>query len=353
MLSLPQNFVIFSAMKSQDLQLVVKAKAASGQSPKKIFDYLMGVVSVRTIERWVPSVRLTGEINLTTSPGRPRSARSKVNINKIKKAVHKSAKQSSRRMAKTLQIHRSSVHRALKSDLGLVPYKYRKEPKLTPAHLEKRIKFAKWVRKFCSNASSQTAVFCDEKLFDLDGVYNHQNDRVWATTRVDADNLGAVFKKQKFPKKVMVWLAVGANMHSRPIFFIDESVDHDLYIKKALPEALRFGNATFGSNWTFVQDGATPHTHELTQEWGEDKLPAFIPKSLWPPNSPDLNPLDFCVWNELVQAMDWSHVVSQSTLVKEITRGCGKLKGETVLRSCQSWRKRVLDILRSAGAYVQ
>ena len=151
----------------------------------------------------------------------------------------------------------------------------------------------------------------------------------------------------------MVWLAVGADQHSRPIIFMNESVDHDLYIKNALPEAVRFGNATFGPNWTFVQDGATPHTHELTQEWCEDKLPAFIPKSLWPPNSPDLNPLDFCVWNELVHAMDWRRIVSQATLIREIRRGCGKLKCETVLRSCQSWRKRVLAVLRSDGAYIQ
>ena len=146
-LSLVQNFVSQTVMKSRDMQLVVMAKAASGQTPRKIFEDLMGIVSVRTIERWVQSLRQHGDISHTTPPGRLRSALNKVNINKIKKAVQKSPKQSSRRMAKTLQLHPSSVLRALRSDLGLVPYKYRKEPKLTSAHLEKRKKFARWVKK--------------------------------------------------------------------------------------------------------------------------------------------------------------------------------------------------------------
>ena len=29
------------------------------------------------------------------------------------------------------------------------------------------------------------------------------------------------------------------------------------------------------------------------------ETPDFIPPALWPPNSPDLNPVDYCVWNML------------------------------------------------------
>src|SRR6218665_3646676 len=43
----------------------------------------------------------------------------------------------------------------------------------------------------------------------------------------------------------------------------------------------------------FRQDGAPPaHTARVTQEWLHANCPETIEKDCWPPNSPDLNPLD-------------------------------------------------------------
>jgi hypothetical protein len=208
------------------------------------------------------------------------------------------------------------------------------------------------LKKNFSTAIAKRAVFSDKKLFDIDGVYNHQNCRVWAASRVEADKKGAVFKKQKFPERVMVWLAVSSNSHSRLIVFPSGTVDHSVYIAKALPEAKRFGTTIHGSDWTFIQDGATAHTHHLSQQWCSENLPAFIPKSLWPPNSPDLNPLDFCVWNELVQGIKWDKVTNKQTLIAQIRASCGRLCPDTLQHSCESWRTRVLRLLDNDGAYV-
>ena len=51
-------------------------------------------------------------------------------------------------------------------------------------------------------------LFSDEKMFDIDGIYNSQNDRIWAVNRSAADTKGDVRKKRKFPQKVMVWFGV-------------------------------------------------------------------------------------------------------------------------------------------------
>ena len=42
-------------------------------------------------------------------------------------------------------------------------------------------------------------LFSDEKLFDIDGVYNVQNDRIWAPIRVEANECGGIKMKRKFP----------------------------------------------------------------------------------------------------------------------------------------------------------
>ena len=49
-------------------------------------------------------------------------------------------------------------------------------------------------------------LFSDEKLFDIDGIYNSQNDRVWTVNRAEANIKGGIRRMREFPQKVMVWL---------------------------------------------------------------------------------------------------------------------------------------------------
>ena len=44
---------------------------------------------------------------------------------------------------------------------------------------------------------------------------------------------------------------------------------------------------------TLQQDGTTPHTTRLVQDWYKDNFKSFCHKELWPPFFPDLNPMDF------------------------------------------------------------
>ena len=40
---------------------------------------------------------------------------------------------------------------------------------------------------FKKRTDTMRSLFSDEKFFDIDGVYNSQNDRVWAVDCADAD----------------------------------------------------------------------------------------------------------------------------------------------------------------------
>ena len=96
-----------------------------------------------------------------------------------------------------------------------------------------------------------------------------------------------------------------------------------------------------GDNWIYQQDGATLHTHQLTQALCARHLPSFIPKDRWPANIPDLNPLDYCIWNELVEAMGWSRIKRKLTLIEELKHSIKKVKPGTVLESCNNSSKRL------------
>ena len=66
------------------------------------------------------------------------------------------------------------------------------------------MKFANWLRHNFRKEHTLRTLFFDEKMFDLDGMYNAQNDRIWAGNCEEADKRGGVQQKQKFPQKVMV-----------------------------------------------------------------------------------------------------------------------------------------------------
>jgi inhibitor of nuclear factor kappa-B kinase subunit alpha len=163
-------------MKSKDLQNLVLSKYETGDRPTKIFRDLNGAIGLRTIERWCKSICDTSCINLTKPPGRSRTIRTKSAIKKVKHRVERRKSVSSRKVARELGISRTSVQRILKNDLGLQAYKIQNEPLLTDEHKEKRIQFANWIRTNFRNEDTMKILFSDEKMFDIDGVYNFQND---------------------------------------------------------------------------------------------------------------------------------------------------------------------------------
>ena len=52
----------------------------------------------------------------------------------------------------------------------------------------------------------------------------------------------------------------------------------------------------------FQQDSAPTHRARETIKLRQREMPAFISPVLWPPNSPDLNPVDYKIWGVM---RDW------------------------------------------------
>ena len=160
--------------------------------------------------------------------------------------------------------------------------------------------------------------FSDEKLFDIDGTYHSQNNRIWAVNRAEADIKGGIRQIRKFSQKVMIRLGACSEELWSLLIFENRTVDHNRYINEVLPVVLKYGNSIFGNDWTFQQDGAKPHFHEKTQEWWTNNFSSFIQRNHWPPNSPDLSPLDYCLWDELGKTIKWNRVPSKRLLIVEL-----------------------------------
>ena len=61
---------------------------------------------------------------------------------------------------------------------------------MTDTEKLKRKKFANWVRTNFKKEGTIKILFSDEKKFDIDGVCNAQNNRMWAVDRDEADKKG-------------------------------------------------------------------------------------------------------------------------------------------------------------------
>ena len=137
------------------------------------------------------------------------------------------------------------------------------------------------------------------------------------------------------------------------MIFESDTLDHDRYINEVLPVTLKYGNDMFGDDWTFQQDDVMPHIHEKSQEWCVKNFSSFIDKDYWPPNSPDLNPLDYCVWNEIAQLIQWNAVTSKKTLIVALKRTAKKISNGVIFESCLSWTNRLYRMSQYKGNYLK
>jgi len=71
-----------------------------------------------------------------------------------------------------------------------------------------------------------------------------------------------------------------------------------------------------GSTYMFQQDSTpTQWARDIAQLLQQD-TPQFIAPDLWPPNSPDLNPVDYCIWG-VMQERVYKTPVSDTADIKQ------------------------------------
>jgi hypothetical protein len=78
-----------------------------------------------------------------------------------------------------------------------------------------------------------------------------------------------------------------------------------------------------------------------------------LDKNHWPPNSPDLNPLDYFYWNEVERNMDITPFLTIDEFKAEIKKGCSKVSQEAIKVAVSSFNSRVRQVENSRGAYLE
>jgi len=110
-------------------------------------------------------------------------------------------------------------------------------------------------------------------------------------------------EREKFAHHVMVSDGVCFCGKGR-LHFVDQSakVDSTYYVGRLLPSLVDDCTRLLPSGYIFQQVGAPADTARATQNWLKTNCPDVIAKDQWPPNSPDLNPLDYHVLGAMLEA---------------------------------------------------
>ena len=82
-------------------------------------------------------------------------------------------------------------------------------------------------------------------------------------------------------------------------------------VETLLPRLIEEYRSLLSSGFIFQQNSAPAHTAKLSQDWITTNYSEFIGKDEWPPNSPDVSPLDYRVWESCLNAI--FHPKSQNT----------------------------------------
>ncbi len=196
-------------------------------------------------------------------------------------------------------------------------------------------------------------LFTDEKLFTIEQAYNRQNTRVWSTS----EKKGALTKIQRVqkPLSVMVWAGITHNGKT-PLFFIKAGVkiNQHNYLKFLEEKVLPWTQEHFGrTDWTFQQDSAPAHKAKKVQKWMTENFPNFIKHEEWPSSSPDLNPMDFCIWNLLQERACKKPHTSLKTLKTSLKKEWREIDLSTVKKCCKEFLKRLDLCIEAKGGHFE
>ena len=97
------------------------------------------------------------------------------------------------------------------------------------------------------------------------------------------------------------------------------------------------------------QDGASSHTWNMAQECCRRKFPKFWAKGEWPPNSPDLNPLDYFCWGVFPARSNKKKPTCLDSLKLAIRQSLDEMPLEMAHRAIGGFGKRVRMCIRADG----
>lgn len=274
--------------------------------------------------------------------------------------VHEDPTISTRMIANQLEISQYKTWKTLKEN-QFNPFHIQKVQSLLPEDHPRRVEFCRWVLEQHQNDEHflPNLLVSDEATFTRNGITNSHNSHVWAV-----ENPHEVkehhFQHQFQP--INMWAGIVNGILIGP-FELPNRLNGENYLhflQNDLPGLLEDVPLNVRQNMWFLQDGAPPHYARNVREYLNRVFNGrwvgrggFVP---WPPRSPDLNPLDFCLWGWMKSLVYKTPVNTREELSARIEEVANIIRNKpaALLRACvESWLRRAQLCIEQNGDHFQ
>ena len=310
----------------------------------------------------ISKIDRTGSFQRLSGSGRPRTARTVDNVEQVESLVLSQedmpqSHRTQRQIAREIGISQSSVRRIVKSDLNLKCLKKRRAQELTEANKQARFQRSGQLLRLYPASLVNYIWFTDEKLFTVAAPSNSQNDRFYApvgTRKRDVPANRLLRTRPTFSKSLMVSVGVSA-LGRTNIHFIEPGVkiNGKYYRDVLLMQGLLPDIREITEYFIFQQDGAPAHRARETVELLQAETPDFIPPTLWPPNSPDLNPVDYKIWSVMEEKVYRYRIHDVNELRRRIVDAWDEMDQRVIDESVKQWRKRLRACVDGQGGHFE
>ncbi|UYV63004.1 hypothetical protein LAZ67_2002819 [Cordylochernes scorpioides] len=315
----------------------------AGRSPKEIVDFLkLPKTTIYRVKKQFDEADSNKEGIATRKKHSRRSdrVRGEEFVKNVKEKIDGNPGKSMRAIAKEMDVGSMTIVRTIHEDLGLKSYALRKGQLLTENMKNNRKgKAAALLNNLKHDSFGMLRFFSDEKNFDVDQKVNPRNDR-WICK--DPSEIPVVMHT-KFPASVMVLGVISSEGDVMPPHFFEKGLrmNADTYIN-VLETVVKpwMDMVAAGRKYVFQQDSAPAHKAKKTQSWLTLNVPSHWGPDIWPPNSPDCNPLDY--YRDVNKA---PHTTIQS-VKKAVHTVMTQMDKVIVAKACASFRTRLETVVK-------
>lgn len=303
-------------------------------------------VARRTIYNTIDRLQSTRPVTDKKRTGRP-TTWTAAKKSKLKRLTNNRFGVSQRRLGRRFAVNQSTISRQL-AKMGVEYYKREKTPKYNKKQQQRAEDLSsKLANKLYRSPCS--LILDDEKYFTFAGDNMPGNTGYYTTAKSSCPDNVRFAGKEKYSKKVLVWIAISDRGMSKPLFRPSTSVaiKSSIYIEECLEQRLlpfiHKHHADF--NYVFWPDLAPAHYSGDTIAW-MDKHVHYVAKDINPPNVPQARPIEN-FWGCLAQKVyegGW-----QATTEQELIRRIENKLKEFDLNYVKTLMAGVKAKLRSIG----
>ena len=105
------------------------------------------------------------------------------------------------------------------------------------------------------------------------------------------------------------------------------------------------------AKFIFQQDSAPAHRARRTLAFLQEENVSFWTPQQWPPNSPDLNPMDYSIWSLAVQGAGKERPSSVTALKRRVNAAWRNMDPEKIRAACRRFRPRLERCVAEKGSF--